>query len=152
MNAAAMVRTSAALIISAHMEGVTIRARNKKYLAIPTEHAKRIAGANRRKRISPANWPANKGKLRFIPIRGGPDLLVLEEARLTRSGRVSLNTRTKKGRLRSGTATLVMFVLVPQVSLKRRPINVDSVVNRVANMLPTIIKREYRTNPVKGAR
>ena len=150
LNAAAMVRTSAPEIISAHMEGATIRAKSGRFLAIPTEHALRVTGARRRRKISPANWPASKGRLRYVRRANGPDLLVLEEARLTKAGRVSVNTRTKAGKLRKGTATLVMFVLVPQVQLKKRLPDVQGVVRRVEAQLPQLILREYRTSPVEN--
>lgn len=143
LNPAAMVKTSAGHIISAHMEGTLIRARNKRFLAIPTEHAKRVAGKRRRVRISPHNWPGGKGRLRYVKRRRGPDLLILEEARLTGTGRVSVNTRTKKGSLRKGSAALVMFILVPMVKLKKRPIDIDGVVRKVESMLPAMIIREY---------
>ena len=143
LNPAAMVKTTAGHIITAHMTGALIRARNKRFLAIPTEHALRIAGKRRRMRISPRNWPGGKGRLRYVKRRNGPDLLILEEARLTKAGRVSVNTRTKKGSLRKGTRTLVMFVLVPMVKLKKRPIDIDGVAAKVGSMLPAMIVREY---------
>ena len=144
LNPAAIVRNSAPLIVDAHMRGGVITARTRKFLAIPTEHALRVVGASRRQRISPANWPASKGKLQYVHRKNGPDLLVLPEARLTKTGRVSVNTRTKKGRLRSGSAAIVMFVLVRQVKLKKRIPDMDVVVNRIGNMLPAIILREYQ--------
>ena len=144
LNPAAIVRSGAPQIIAAHMKGAVIRSKRGKFLAIPTEHAFRVVGASRRRRISPSNWPKGKGELRYVHRKNGPDLLVLAEARLTKTGRVSANTRTKKGRLRSGSATLVMFILVRQVKLKKRLPGLDGVANRIGGMLPSIILREYQ--------
>jgi uncharacterized protein DUF6441 len=62
--------------------------------------------------------------LRFIYRRGGPSLLVADNARFTRSDRVRENvTRRKVGTSYSrlaGRTIMPIFLLVPQVKLQKR--------------------------------
>ena len=88
----AEVASSAPLILSAFDQGVTITARNGRWLAIPTNDAPR----GPRRRMTPAQVEARFGRrLRFIPARLG------RTAVLVMAGKV-------------------MFVLVPQVTLQKR--------------------------------
>ena len=104
INAAGFVWSKAPQIMRAFDEGVTIRARGGRWLAIPTEHAPRrgkSAGgrSSMTRRISPKShvW---RNRLRFVPVN--PRLALLVERR--------------KGHKKS----LVMFILVKQVKLKKR--------------------------------
>ncbi len=122
-RAAALVRSKAPKIIKAFSEGELIKSRDGLFLAIPTANApkKGVGG----KRINPSNFPEHRfGRLKFIYRRGAPSLLVVEGVRITKSGRVGRRLKdggvTKKGTLRKGVTTVVMFILVPQVRLPRR--------------------------------
>ena len=63
-------------------------------------------------------------RLRFVYRRTGPSLLVADNVRVSKTGRVRENiTRHKDGRVSSrlkGRATAVIFILVPQVKLSKR--------------------------------
>jgi hypothetical protein len=144
-NVAGLVYSKARRIMSAFAEGVTIRAKRGKYLAIPTPQAPRLTG---RRRTTPSNWDTGRyGPLRYVPGSGSrPPLLVADEQRVSRrTGRaVGIARRTKTGKLGRGAATVVMFVLVPQVRLRKR-LNIDEAEQRLLNLLPRLILRRYRT-------
>lgn len=114
LNAAALVWANAPEPISAFDSGVLIKSQNGFYLAIPTA----AAGSQGigRKRITPRGWEQRTGlRLQFIYRRRGPSFLVAE-ARLNTKGR-AVASRSKSGR---GIATVPIFLLVAQVSLKKR--------------------------------
>ena len=142
-SVAGFVYSKAQTIVRAHAEGVTIRPKRGRYLAIPTASAPR-RGANPRKRISPSNWPTTKlGPLRWVGRKSGPDLLVADEVRLGKTGRVSKARRTKTGRMGRGATTTVMFILVRQITLKKR-LDINSAESRISRLLPQMILRAYR--------
>jgi hypothetical protein len=67
-------------------------------------------------RITPGNWQRRNGlRLRFVYRRSGPSLLVAE-GRLNTKGR-AVRSRSRTGR---GSATVPIFLLVPQVKLPKR--------------------------------
>ena len=143
-NVAGFVYSKAQTIIRAHSEGVTIRPKRGRYLAIPTPSAPR-RGANPRRRMSPSNWPTDKfGPLRLIRRRSGPDLLVADEVRISaKAGRASKAKRTKTGKMGKGATTTVMFILVRQLKLKKR-LDLKGPANRMARLLPQMILRAYK--------
>lgn len=113
LNAAALVWSKAPVIIGAHDTGPLIRSQGGLWLAIPTEAAGKGRGG---KRPTPREWEARTGlKLRFIPRRLGPSLLIAE-ARLNKHGRAVVS-RSKTGR---GLATVPIFLMVRQVRLRKR--------------------------------
>ena len=127
IDAAGMVWSKAPGIVRAFAEGAVIRGRKGRYLAIPTPAAPRRGTDG--KRITPATFPVNRfGRLRFVPRRSGPALLVADGmvARGGRRGGFRKATVRKGGKSRGafvslrGLATVVMFVLVPQVRLRKR--------------------------------
>lgn len=113
MNAAAMVWTRAPVLVDAHDTGPLIRSKDGLWLAIPTEAAGRDRSG---KRPTPGEWEARAGlRLIFIYRRTGPSLLIAE-ARMTKHGRATVS-RSKTGR---GLASIPIFLLVPQVRLRKR--------------------------------
>jgi Family of unknown function (DUF6441) len=77
LDAASLVYTKAPQIIRAFDEGVLIRSRRGRLLAIPTENAPRKGTDG--KRISPSTFPVHRfGPLRFVPRQNGPSLLVVD--------------------------------------------------------------------------
>ncbi|MGO4917886.1 DUF6441 family protein, partial [Pseudogemmobacter sp. W21_MBD1_M6] len=67
-------------------------------------------------RITPGEWERRRGmRLRFIYRRRGPSLLVAE-GRLNSRG-LGVASRSKTGR---GVTTVPIFLLVPQVKLRKR--------------------------------
>ncbi len=131
-DAAAQVWSRAPVIIRAFDEGAVIRGSESSWLAVPTENApKRGEGG---KRINPSNFPEYRyGPLRFVYRKLGPSFLVVDGVRIGKRGRVSRQLksrgRTKKGQLKQGVATIVMFIMVPQVRLLKR-LNIASAKRR----------------------
>ncbi len=139
MNAASMVWTSAPVIVGAHNEGPLIRSKDGFWLAIPTE----AAGKNRSgKRPTPGEWEARTGlRLQFIYRKTGPSLLIAE-ARLSKNGRASVS-RSKTGR---GLASVTIFLLVPQVRLRKR-LDFEASGAAALNALPAAIVKKWVDAP-----
>ena len=113
LSAAALVWSNAPTIIGAHDTGPLIRSKDGFWLAIPTEAAGKGA---RGRRLTPGEWERQRGlRLRFVYRRNGPSLLVAE-GRLNTRG-VGVASRSKTGR---GLTTVPIFLLVPQVKLRKR--------------------------------
>ncbi len=113
LNAAVLVWSNAPVIIGAHDTGPLIRSKNGFWLAIPTPAAGKSAKGGR---ITPGEWEHRTGlRLRFVYRRRGPSLLVAE-GRLNNRGR-AVASKSKTGR---GAATVPIFLLVPQVKLRKR--------------------------------
>jgi hypothetical protein len=113
LNAAALVWSNAPVIIGAHDTGPLIRSKDGFWLAIPTPAAGKSARGGR---ITPGEWERHTGlRLRFIYRRRGASLLV-GEGRLNSKGR-AVASRSKAGR---GLTTVPIFLLVPQVTLRKR--------------------------------
>ena len=79
---------------------------------------------------------------------GRSALLVVDGVRMSaKTGRVSRQAkgggRTKSGSYKQGIATVVMFVLVPRVKLRKR-LNVARAAERWTHRLPGLIGRKVR--------
>lgn len=139
LGAASVVGTNAEGIIRAFEEGAVIRSKDGKFLAIPTSFApERGIG---RKRLTPSNFPEHRyGPLRFVYSASGPSMLVVDNQRRRKGKRggyaLSKNKRDlKTGR---GLSTVPMFLLVPQVRLKKR-LNVKTITRGVSRSLASDI-------------
>lgn len=150
LDAAALIWTKAPLIIRAFVDGVTINAVKGRYLAIPTDAVPKqvtIAAAGdqyRRKRVTPERLQQAMGvKLRFVPAGHGRRfaMLVLDDAKLTKGGRARQASKTAiaKGHV----ATVVMFILVPQVRLPKR-FDVERVEAMAENELETEVVAQWK--------
>ena len=146
-DTASLVWSKAPQIIRTFDEGAVIKSKSGLWLAIPTPSApKRGVGG---KRINPSNFPEHRyGPLRFVYRRGRPSLLVVDGVRINKSGRVGRRAKggafTKTGRMKQGMATVVMFIMVPQVRLKKR-LDVKREAERWSRRLPALIQRHMRT-------
>ncbi len=142
MGAAGLVYADMPQVIRAFMEGTVIRSPHGFFLAIPTPAApKRGVGG---KRISPSNFPEHSlGKLRFVYRKGRPSLLVIDNARAgtgKRGGfRKASATALRTGR---GLTTVVMFILLPQVYLKKR-LDIDPPAKCWQDRLPNLILQNW---------
>lgn len=118
-DAASLIWTKAPKALAAHTQGVTIRSKKGLYLAIPTPAAGRDY---RGFRLTPKKWERERGiKLRFIYRQGKPGLLVADDARLTKAGGARANRRKRrKDGILTGALTVPIFILVPQVRLRKR--------------------------------
>lgn len=145
-DAATLVWSKAPEIIRTFDEGAVIRSKSGLWLAIPTPAApKRGVGG---KRINPGNFPEHRfGPLRFVYRRGRPSLLVVDGVRVNKSGRVGRRAKggafTKTGRMKQGITTVVMFIMVPQVRLKKR-LDVMREAKRWERLVPELINKQMR--------
>ena len=136
LDAAAFIWSKAPKIIHAHDRGLLIRSKHGFYLAIPTEAAGKGRGGAR---LTPLEWERRRGlKLRFIYRRGGPSLLVAEKARINARG-TAVASRSKTGR---GQVTAPIFILVPQVKLRKR-LDLARDAERVARPVPGLIVEKW---------
>jgi hypothetical protein len=148
VDAASLVWTKAPQIIRAFAEGVTIRSRRGRWLAIPTENAPRKGTDGRR--ISPSTFPEHRlGRLRLVARPGKVPLLVVDGLRAS-TGRRGGFRRASQRALGSGQGlvTVVMFVLVPQVTLRKR-LDVEGAARRWHAHLPRLVIEAWP--PVRGA-
>lgn len=146
-NAASLVWSKAPQIVRTFDAGAVIKSKSGFWLAIPTLAApKRGVGG---KRISPSNFPEHRyGPLRFVYRRGRPSLLVVDGVRINKSGRVGRRAKggafTKSGRMKQGMTTVVMFIMVPQVRLRKR-LDVKREAKRWERQLPRLIGRQMHS-------
>jgi len=136
LDAAAFIWSRAPKIIHAHDRGVLIRSKHGFYLAIPTEAAGKGRGGAR---LTPLEWERRRGlELRFIYRRNGPSLLVAEKARINVRG-TAVASRAKTGR---GQVTAPIFLLVPQVKLRKR-LDLARDAEKVAGRVPGLIVEKW---------
>jgi hypothetical protein len=148
LDAASLVYTRAPQIIRAFDEGAVIRSRRGRFLAIPTENAPRKGTDGRR--IKPSTFPEHRfGPLRFVPRPSGPSLLVVDGLRASfsrntgelRGFRQAMDRARRSGQ---GLTTVVMFLLVPQVKLRKR-LDVARAAERWSGQLPALIEQQLRS-------
>ena len=125
-----------------------IRSRRGRFLAIPTQNAPRKGTDGRR--ISPSTFPEHRfGPLRFVPRPTGPSLLVVDGLRASLSRKTGqlrgFRRATDRARARGeGLTTVVMFLLVSQVKLRKR-LDVARAAERWSGQLPTLIEQQLRS-------
>jgi Family of unknown function (DUF6441) len=147
LDAASLVYTKVPQILRAFDEGAVIRSKRGHFLAIPTENAPRKGSDGRR--ISPSSFPEHRfGPLRFVPRPSGPSLLVVDGLRASfsrKSGELRGFRRASDQARRSGQglATVVMFLLLPQVKLSKR-LDVARAAGRWSAQLPALIEQQLR--------
>ena len=152
------VRGSAAKLIDAFQRGVTIRADGGRWLAVPTREAGRfgmkvgaggfgatVNSRGARERVTPAGFERRSGlKLRFVPGSGNRAFLVVDQAQLTRGIATPYRAKGRGSRLYGPAGqTIVVFILVPQVTLKKR-IDLDAVAERAGARTPGLIVKNWR--------
>jgi hypothetical protein len=141
-------KTRAPQIIRAFDEGAVIRSKRGRFLAIPTENAPRKGTDSRQ--IRPGTFPEHRfGPLRFVPRPKGPSLLVVDGlrasfSRKTRELRGFRQATDRARRSGQGLATVVMFLLVPQVKLRKR-LDVARAAERWSAQLPALIEGQLRS-------
>ena len=139
IKAAGLVYSRAPEVVGAHSHGATIRSKDGFWLAIPLPAAGK---GPRGKRMTPGLWEKLRGqRLRFIYRRGKPSLLVAENQRARQGQRGGFSVVSQKAQATGrGLVTVPMFLLVPQVTLKKKfDIGsasrhwVSTLANRIAN-------------------
>ena len=102
------------------------------------------------KRIRPSTFPKHRfGPLRFVPRPSGPSLLVVDGLRASfsrQTGQLRGFRRATDRARRScqGLTTVVMFLLVPQVKLRKR-LDVARAAERWSGQLPALIEQQLRS-------
>ncbi|MEM1344737.1 MAG: DUF6441 family protein [Pseudomonadota bacterium] len=144
LGAAALVFSKAPEILGSQARGARIRSKDGFFLAVPTDAAPK---GPRGSRLSPGEVERRLGiRLRFVFRRGRPSLLVADNFRVSRTGRVRQNTRIARGKKGTGgqvsslkgRATVVMFVLLPEVRLKPK-VDLRRPTERARQRLPRLI-------------
>lgn len=149
ISAAALVFSKAPKLIDAFNRGALIKSPRGFWLAIPTKNApKRGVGG---KRISPSTWPtAAYGPLRFVPAvrgigRAGKEALLVVDGLRARTGkRGGYAKASQKARSAGHTATVVMFILVPQARLRKR-LDIEGAALRWQLRLDELIVQNWRS-------
>lgn len=142
LSAAGLVWSKAPVVISAHDDGPLIRSKNGFWLAIPLPAAGKGRGG---RRITPLEWERKTGlPLRFVYRPGKPGLLVADKARINTGGS-AVASRSKTGR---SQVTAPIFVLVPQVKLKKR-LDLDRDARAAEARIPSAIVEKWVEGKLK---
>jgi hypothetical protein len=141
IKAAGLVYSRAPEVVGAHDQGVTIRSKDGFWLAIPLPSAGK---GPRGKRMTPGLWEKLRGqRLRFIYRRGKPSLLVAENQRARQGQRGGFSVASQKAQANGrGLVTVPMFLLVPQVTLKKK-LDIDSASRRWVSTLAHRIANRF---------
>ncbi len=97
-----------------------------------------------RQKISPGLWEKQHGaKLIFVFRRKGPSLLIAENRR-ARTGKRGGFAKASVSAMRTGRGltTVPIFILVPQVTIKKR-LDVDGAANKWISSLPGLVVRNW---------
>lgn len=142
LGAASLVWSKAPDIVHAHDAGALIRSENGFWLAIPLPAAGTLPG---NARMTPLQFERRTGqRLRFVYRPGRPALLVVDDARMSSSGRAVANRRrVRRDGIRSGSQTIPVFVLVPQVRLRKR-LDVERLARAAGERLPALVAANWR--------
>ncbi|MCV2870638.1 DUF6441 family protein [Defluviimonas sp. WL0002] len=136
LRAAALVYTKAPKIMDAHERGALIRSSSGFWLAIPTPSA----GRGRRGRITPGEWENRTGRrLRFV-YRSGRSALLVDDGTLRQGHAPAFGAPKKRG---FKNRTVPIFILVPQVKLKKR-LDLFKAANAVHALLPSRIVKNWQ--------
>jgi len=141
--AAGFVWSKAPGIVRTYEDGAVIRSTRGLFLAIPTDAAGRHGDGG--KKITPGGWERRTGqRLRFVYRRGAPSLLVADNLRARRGKRGGF-ARASAAALRTGRGlvTVPIFILVPQVTVKKR-LDVAGAARRWQARLPELVLRHWR--------
>ncbi len=135
LDAAAFVWSNAPEIVSAHDQGVLIRSKAGFWLTIPLAAAGKGRGGAR---LTPGEWEKRRGmRLRLVYRRRGPSLLVADGRLNARGLGVASHSKTGRGR-----ATVPIFLLVPQVRLRKR-LDLARDVEKVAGKVPGLVMERW---------
>lgn len=144
IGAAGYVWSKAPGLIRIYDQGAVIRSQRGLYLAVPTPAAGKYGDA--RKKITPGDWERIHGlRLQFVYRPNGPSLLVANNARLTARARAIANIGRRRGdpfTRMSGRTTVPVFILVPQVTVRKR-LDVAGAARKWLAELPGLVVRQW---------
>lgn len=148
IGAAGFVWSKAPGIVGVYEDGAVIRSKRGLFLAIPLPAAGKYGDG--RKKITPGGFERRTGiRLRFVYRRNAPSLLVADNARLDRRGLARANIGRRKGVVYtklSGRSTVPVFLLVPQVRVRKR-LDVSGAARRWQAALPRLILDHWQEPP-----
>lgn len=143
LGAASYVFTKAEKLVAAFDKGVTISANKQRFLAIPTPSAPKLG--RKGDRLTPSNFPEDRfGPLRFVYVRGGTSLLVVDNQRASKRGGYARSRSKRALKTGYGLHTVPMFWLVPRARLRRR-LNVAEVERAAVSGLAADIDAAFNT-------
>jgi hypothetical protein len=142
-NAAVIVYSKAPKIIAAFDNGVYIKSKSGTFLAIPTKNAPRRGFDG--KQVTPTNWPEHRfGKLRLVKTKRAlllvADNLTASYRRKDKSFRGFRRASDKAIKANRRLATVVMFILVRQISLPKK-LDVEREFKKWSAAYPALIER-----------
>lgn len=139
--------------IKSYTEGADITPRRGRWLWIPTDQIRRIAGSNKTgegQRMTPALWRERGfdrkiGPLVLIPSVNGYPILIVRNIGVDLSGRTrSAKSLTKKGLPRKGQIEkemVVAFIGIPHTARMAR-VNITEILNTLRAEMPAIFASE----------
>lgn len=154
-EATGWVYTRAAKLIQVFSTGAVIYARNRRFVAFPTEEAGRYGlklGSTRtghrpgdRERNNPKAFERLTGlKLRFVPRKDGGAVLIADKAMLSRGRIREYRSRGRGSRLYGPSGqSFVAFILEPHVRIEKR-LDLDAIADRGAARFPVFLERSWR--------
>lgn len=137
-------RTDGAL--KAYTQGARITGKEGNWLAIPTPEAGPRRFGRAKSSITPAEWEKKTGiKLRYVkpPGLAGKALLVADKVVRGKNGRGVRKATARRLKTGRDVESLVIFVLVPQVTVTRR-VNTDAVLAPYAGKLKSTFLEKVR--------
>lgn len=143
IRAAGLVFSKAPNIVRAYADGAVIRSKHGFFLAIPTPAAGKYGDG--KQKMNPGLWERLHGaRLKFVYRRRAPSLLVAESLR-ARTGKRGGFAKAGASALRTGRglATVPMFILVPQMTIKKR-LDVAGAAEKWLAALPGLVVRNWR--------
>ena len=147
LTPAAIVYSRAAHIKRAFEEGATIRSNSGFWLAIPSDNVpdSLIRGTRGRGRLTPGILEQRLGiKLRFVPVfregaKGRFGLLVADKVRRRKGKRGGFAKASARALKKGEAESVVMFILVPQVTLRKR-LHIADIERQMASEWPDIMQ------------
>lgn len=140
-QAAGFIWSKAPGIVKGFDKGDVLSSKMGRFLVIPT---KNVPLGSRNRRLTPKNWPARLGKLKFVPLKNGKAMLVAERigarhGRKTASGGFDRARGLEVTRRGFFARDVVMFILVPFVKLPKR-LDVQGATEKWVEATPALIK------------
>lgn len=134
---AAFIYSQSPDIVRAFDQGITIRARNSTWLAIPTKNVPRFWGKYRTTPKRLLQNPFYKKNLRFVPVDSETALLVIPRGIQKKRKNRSLNKSARRE-----VRDTVLFVLKKQVKINKR-LNIFPLADKHVERIPSLIDRAW---------
>lgn len=130
-------------ILEAYANGATIRGKNRRFLAIPTEAGKGLVQARGGAAFLSHSYGLGIATRVVVPPKGAsrPGVLwIVADLRKGKGKRGGYRKPTAAARKRKDTEEVILFILVPQVKVQRR-ISIDGLAQQWIGRVPGLIER-----------